>query len=180
MNVRRVVTGHTAEGRATVASDTVVEPITTALVPGMAFHRLWGGDRPPVFPDNGAPLPGEQYFPPLGGFRFLVFTIPPGSRAAVTAPVGDVGAAVAKFERECPGLLGALESMETGMHTSDTIDFEYVVSGEVDLELDDGKTVRLRAGDTLVQNATRHAWQNRGADPCVVVACLIGATRQKK
>ena len=50
MNVRRVVTGHTAEGRATVASDTLVEPITTALVPGMAFHRLWGGDRPPVFP----------------------------------------------------------------------------------------------------------------------------------
>ena len=70
-------------------------------------------------------------------------------------------------------------SSETGMHTSDTIDFEYVASGEVDLELDDGKIVRLRAGDTLVQNATRHAWQNRGADPCVVVACLIGATRQK-
>jgi len=70
-------------------------------------------------------------------------------------------------------------SSETGMHTSDTIDFEYVASGEVDLELDDGKTVRLRAGDTLVQNATRHACQNRGADPCVVVACLIGATRQK-
>jgi hypothetical protein len=32
MNVRRVVTGHTAERRATVASDTVVEPITTEHV----------------------------------------------------------------------------------------------------------------------------------------------------
>ena len=42
MNVRRVVTGHTAEGRATVASDTVVEPITTALVPRMAFPTVVG------------------------------------------------------------------------------------------------------------------------------------------
>jgi mannose-6-phosphate isomerase-like protein (cupin superfamily) len=173
------VTGHTADGKATVASDTMVEPITTALVPGMAFHRLWGADTPPVFPDDGSPRPGEQYFPPLGGFRFLIFTVPPGSRAAVTAPVADLDAAVAEFETNCPGLLGSLESMETGMHTSDTIDFEYVLSGEVDLELDDGETVHLRAGDTLVQNGTRHAWHNRGTEPCVVVACLIGAERNK-
>lgn len=44
--------------------------------------------------------------------------------------------------------------------------------------LDDGETVRLRAGDTLVQNGTRHAWHNRGTEPCVVVACLVGAERQ--
>ena len=179
MKVRRVVTGHTAEGKATVASDTMVDPITTALVPGMEFHRLWGGDAAPVFPDDGSPRPSEQYFPPLGGFRFAIFTVPPGSRAAVTAPVGDVGVAVAQFEADLPGLLGALESMETGMHTSDTIDFEYVASGEVDLELDDGETVRLRAGDTLVQNGTRHAWHNRGDEPCVVVVCLVGAERRK-
>jgi mannose-6-phosphate isomerase-like protein (cupin superfamily) len=179
VNVRRVVTGHTAAGKATVASDTMVEPITTALVPGMAFHRLWGGDSAPVFPDDGAARSSEQYFPPLGGYRFLLFTIPPGARAAVTAPVGDVGAAVTQLEQDCPGLLGALESMETGMHTSDTIGFEYVVSGEVDLELDEGEMVRLRAGDTLVQNGTRHAWHNPGSEPCVVMACLVGAERSK-
>jgi hypothetical protein len=86
MRVRRVVTGHTPEGKATVASDTMVEPITTALVPGMAFHRLWGADIRPIFPDDGSPQPGEQYFPPLDGFRFLMFTIPAGSSAAVTSP----------------------------------------------------------------------------------------------
>jgi quercetin dioxygenase-like cupin family protein len=94
--------------------------------------------------------------------------------------VYDVSAAVAQFEADCPGLLGSLESMETGMHTSDTIDFEYVVSGEVDLELDAGETVRLRAGDTLVQNGTRHAWHNRGDEPCVIVVCLVGAKRQNR
>jgi len=108
LKVRRAVTGHTAEGKATVASDTVVEPITTALVPGMAFHRLWGADAAPVFPDDGSPRPSEQYFPPLGGFRFLMFTVPPGSRAAVTAPVADLGAAVAEFEVNSPACSGRL------------------------------------------------------------------------
>lgn len=93
--------------------------------------------------------------------------------------MADPDAEVAKLEAACPGLLGSLESMETGMHTSHTIDFEYIVSGEVDLELDDGETVRLRAGDTLVQNGTRHAWHNRGTEPCVVVVCLVGAERRK-
>ena len=64
------------------------------------------------------------------------------------------------------------------MHTSDTIDFEYVLSGEVWLELDDGKEVHLRAGDTVVQNGTRHAWRNKGTEPCRLVFCLIGARRR--
>ncbi|HTU99628.1 MAG TPA: cupin domain-containing protein [Luteitalea sp.] len=157
----------------------MVPPITTALVPGMAFHRLWGADVPPVFPDDGAPPAGNTYFPPLGGFRFLMFTVPAGASAAVTTPVADIDAAIADFEANCPGLLGSLESMETGMHTSDTIDFEYVISGEVDLELDNGETVHLRAGDVLVQNGTRHSWHNHGAEPCVVVACLIGTPRRR-
>jgi quercetin dioxygenase-like cupin family protein len=52
------------------------------------------------------------------------------------------------------------------------------VCGEVDLELDAGETVRLRAGDTVVQNGARHAWHNRGTVPCVLVVCLVGASRQ--
>lgn len=177
MKVRRLVTGHTAEGKATVASDTMVDPITTALVPGLSFTRIWGGDAAPLFPDDGSPRPCEQYFPPVGGFRFAVFTVPPESSPSAD-PTLDVGAAVAEFEARCPGLLGVLESMETGMHTTDTIDFEYVISGEVHLELDNGETVHLRAGDTVVQNGTRHAWHNRSTEPCVMVVCLIGAARR--
>jgi quercetin dioxygenase-like cupin family protein len=63
------------------------------------------------------------------------------------------------------------------MHTTDTIDFEYVVSGEVWLELDDGVEVKLSAGDTLVQNGTRHAWRNKSAEPCALVVFLVGAHR---
>ena len=64
------------------------------------------------------------------------------------------------------------------MLTTITIDFEYVISGEVWLELDDGKEVHLRAGDTVVQNGTRHAWRNKGSKPCRLVLCQIGVQRR--
>ena len=52
-----------------------------------------------------------------------------------------------------------------------------VLSGEVILELDDGAEKVLRAGDTVVQNGTRHRWGNRGTEPAVVAVFLIGAHR---
>jgi hypothetical protein len=51
-----------------------------------------------------------------------------------------------------------LEPQNPGMHTTDTVDFDVIVSGEVFLELDDGSEVLLKAGDCVVQNGTRHAW----------------------
>ena len=66
-----------------------------------------------------------------------------------------------------------LEPDNPGMHTTDTIDFGFVVSGEVVLELDDGAETVLRAGDTYIQNGTRHRWINRADVParvCVVLS----------
>jgi quercetin dioxygenase-like cupin family protein len=63
------------------------------------------------------------------------------------------------------------------MHTTDTIDFEVVLSGEVILELDDGVEKLLRPGDTVVQNGTRHRWSNRGTEPAVMAVFTIGAHR---
>ena len=53
------------------------------------------------------------------------------------------------------------EPDDPGMHTTDTVDFDFVVSGEVYLELDDGAEVLLKPGDCVVQNGTRHRWNNR-------------------
>ena len=50
MGIRRVVTGHSPDGKAIVAGDEVVEPIKLALLPGFEFFRLWGADAPPQFP----------------------------------------------------------------------------------------------------------------------------------
>jgi hypothetical protein len=38
------------------------------------------------------------------------------------------------------------------MHTTDTVDYDTIISGELCLELDDGKEVRLKPGDIVIQN----------------------------
>jgi mannose-6-phosphate isomerase-like protein (cupin superfamily) len=177
MGVRRVVTGHSADGKATVVDDREVEPIVLDLLPGYAFHRLWGADEAPTFPDDGGPRPSDAYFPPVGGFRFGLFTVPPET----TLQPGDIDveAALGQMETSLPGMASHMEPENPGMHTTDTVDFEYVLSGSIDLELDNGETVHLTAGDTVVQNGTRHAWRNRGSEPCQLVVVLIGAHRAR-
>ena len=61
MGARRLVTGHDSEGRAIFAGDEVVAPIHLDLVPGTEFHRLWGADQPPRFPDDEAATVVIQY-----------------------------------------------------------------------------------------------------------------------
>jgi mannose-6-phosphate isomerase-like protein (cupin superfamily) len=177
MKIRRVVTGHDSEGKAHVVDDGAVEPITSELMPGCAVYRLWGRDERPTFPDDGSPRRAEAYFPPRDGSRFMINTIAPGE--LVPPPDLDVAAALADLERLAPGAMAAMESDAPGMHTTDSIDYVLVVSGEVTLELDDGERTVLRAGDVVVQNGTRHAWRNHGTVSCTIVGVAIGADRTR-
>jgi len=59
-------------------------------------------------------------------------------------------------------------------HRTDSIDYIVVISGEIDMELDDS-LVHLRAGDVMVQRGTIHNWVNRGTAPCVLAVVLIDA-----
>lgn len=176
MNVRLVATGHDLQGQAVVVCDTEVNPDTIALLPGMEFHRLWGADRPPRFPDNGSQPENFGYFPPLGGFRFMMFTVPPYS--ATQQVVGDPQTLFTELESKLPGFAAHMERTNPGMHTTNTIDFGYVISGEVWLEMDNDVLVHLRAGDTVVQNGTRHAWRNKGNEPCRIVVFMAGVSRE--
>jgi quercetin dioxygenase-like cupin family protein len=59
-------------------------------------------------------------------------------------------------------------------HRTDSIDYAVVMSGEIDMELDD-EVVHLKAGDVLVQRGTIHNWMNRGSVPCTIAFVLIDA-----
>jgi quercetin dioxygenase-like cupin family protein len=59
-------------------------------------------------------------------------------------------------------------------HRTDSIDYIVVISGEIDMELDDS-TVHLKAGDVMVQRGTIHNWVNNGTAPCVLAVILIAA-----
>ena len=151
--MRRVVTGHTPDGKSTIASDTDVNTITVRKPSGEELFRActpWETNEMPVFPNDGSPpqLKPRPQFPPVGGFRFGTLTFPPHTH--------EIG----------------------GMHRTGTIDLFYIISGEVWLELDDGKEVQLKAGDTLIQNGTHHTWHNKSSEPCVSVGCMIGVHRK--
>ncbi|WP_028927815.1 cupin domain-containing protein [Pseudonocardia acaciae] len=174
-NVRRVVTGHDPHGKAHVVDDSHVEPITSDLLPGYAAYRLWGRDDHPTFPNDGSPPPAEAYFPPPDGSRFMINVIPPGN--PLPPPTLDTAKALAELEQQMPGAMAAMEPDTPGMHTTDSIDYVVVISGEVTLDLDDGDQTELRAGDVVIQNGTRHAWRNHGPNPCTIIGIAIGAHR---
>jgi len=58
------------------------------------------------------------------------------------------------------------------MHRTDTVDYVFVLSGEIDMDMDDS-TVHMKAGDMLVQQGTNHSWENRSGKPCRVAFALI-------
>jgi mannose-6-phosphate isomerase-like protein (cupin superfamily) len=60
------------------------------------------------------------------------------------------------------------------VHRTDSIDYAVVMSGEIDMELDD-TSVHLKAGDVLVQRGTIHNWVNNGTEPCQIAFILIDA-----
>lgn len=136
MKIRTVITGHDTQGQACVTADREVEATTVPLMPGYGFHMLWSTAAVPTFPDDGSQTPCTTYFPPQGGSRFLVFTIPAERRAP---PEGtDLVQAAAQARAALPGLLETMEPNNPGMHRSDTIDYVFVLEGEIVLELDAG------------------------------------------
>jgi mannose-6-phosphate isomerase-like protein (cupin superfamily) len=175
MLIRRVVTGQAADGKSVFVSDEQVEPVALGLMPGTEFHLLWGNDETPRLPTDGSRPATGQYFPPPPGFRFNFFTLGPDT--VTLADDLDIGAALAELRERLPGMLDVLEPEHPGMHTTDTVDVDLVISGEVWLELDDGAEVHLGPGDCVVQNGTRHAWHNRTDQPCVIAVVLVGAHR---
>jgi hypothetical protein len=58
------------------------------------------------------------------------------------------------------------------MHQTDTVDFDLVLLGSIDLTLDDG-THHLEAGDGAVITGVDHAWTS-GPDGCRLSVMFVG------
>jgi quercetin dioxygenase-like cupin family protein len=78
------------------------------------------------------------------------------------------GGAVFRIVCHGPGANGNL-------HRTRTTDYGIVLSGQIELELDDGAVVGLAAGDVLVQRGTVHRWRNPAAEPCTIAFVLLDA-----
>jgi len=176
--VRRVVTGHSGQ-RSAVAGDQLVEPVVVSALPGYSWHRIWSQDQPPAGregqqgQEGSPPGAGQAHFPPPGGLRFTIYTVPPQGTGPAAA---DTAEAERELERALPGRSRYMEAGQDGMHRTPTLDLICVLSGDIWLELDDGE-IHLRPGDCVVQNGTRHAWRNRSDAPCSMAIVLIGASQ---
>jgi len=142
LKIRRVVTGHDAQGRARVAIDELCGNVISRR-PSHASCVVWSTGEFPA--DNADERDGAA------------------REVATTDPNGTVF----RIVEYRPGVAPR-------NHRTESIDYAVVLAGEIDMELD-GETVRLRAGDVLVQRGTVHNWVNRGAEPCVIAFVLVAA-----
>jgi mannose-6-phosphate isomerase-like protein (cupin superfamily) len=136
--------------------------------PGFAATRIWVTDRTParikgVRDTLDAPHTIE---PPAGGSVCRVVAFPPDDTFK-----GKVGAREVQAYFSSMGSPGASTYATNAPHPymqkTRTLDFCLVLEGEITLVLDT-EEVHLKAGDTVVQRGTNHAWSNRSNRPCVI------------
>jgi quercetin dioxygenase-like cupin family protein len=144
--VRRIVTGHDERGKAIVLIDGEAANLRRSPS-GNTSTLMWCTDQMPA--DIAIGTEPEDM-----GAR-VIGTPPPvnGTRFTVNEILPG-GAAV--------------------MHRTETIDYVIVISGEVEMDLDDS-TVKLSAGDVMIQRGTNHAWVNRADKPACVAFVLVDA-----
>jgi len=168
-DIRRVVTGLDADNKAVVLFDSRLPLAPRAY--GVASTVMWITDSSPprlsFTKDDPAARP-IGISPPDNGTIFRVVEFLPLDAAAE-----------AKME---PALLmksigdhaptRGVPVKHPMMHRTRTIDYAVVLSGEIDMLLDE-TTLHLKPGDTVVQQATNHAWINRGKEPCRILFVLM-------
>lgn len=142
LNVRRVITGHDATGKAIVRIDEVAKHAGSGR-PGATAVNIWTTEGFPVNNDGDADA----------GLRHVGTTLANGT--------------IFRIIEFAPGLAAR-------NHRTDSIDYIAIISGEIEMELDDS-VVKLKAGDVMVQRGTIHNWVNRGTAPCVLAVILVAA-----
>ena len=180
MKVRRVVVSNGADGKSKVQSDGFAPRAADyASLPGYGDALLWST---PAAPSVGASVPAVDATPEVkfvagpGETRLMMVTFPP--EAQMMRADFDPAAFGAEFVQKAPGLAERFEMDHPGMHTTDSIDYDVVLDGEITLELDGGKEVVLKRNDVCVQHGTRHAWRNKTDKPATMLFVLIGAARK--
>jgi mannose-6-phosphate isomerase-like protein (cupin superfamily) len=173
--VRRVVTGHDANGRAVVLSDGPVPVVhSNPLRPGQISHEVWKTSAMPVpiAAQEPEPTTGPRRLHPVRmGTTFRISEVPPESEA--------VRGMTPEQARAAFRASGAEEASTWGrggrhplMHRTETVDYAVVLEGEITLILDEGE-VNLQAGDVVIQRGTNHAWSNRSGKVTKMLYVLI-------
>jgi mannose-6-phosphate isomerase-like protein (cupin superfamily) len=165
--IRRVVTTLDANNRSTTLVDGPVTLNTSGS--GNKSANLWLTYSSPSgfsFAADAAKPTGLN--PPDNGTVFRVVDVPPlGAEAGEKIPPEPM----MKLAGDSAPARG-VPVTNSLMHRTRTVDYAIIMSGEIDMMLDD-KTVHLKAGDVVIQQATNHAWLNHGTEPCRIMFVLM-------
>ena len=162
--VRRIVTGH-RDGKAVVLFDSAAPNQKLRQASGLVSTLVWVTDETPADISGTADRSLREIGvpPPANGTIFRVVDFPPeGSARSREAILQEMGVSDHGGARHA------------AMHRTRSVDYAIVLEGEIDMLLDDSE-VHLTAGDVLVQQATNHAWVNRGTRPCRMAFVLVDA-----
>jgi quercetin dioxygenase-like cupin family protein len=176
--IRRVITGHDAQGKAIVVSDTPAPAVrTNPLRPGHVSTDLWKTGATPVVlkADMEDPTGGPKQIHPLpGGTVFRISELAPEPEAVRNLDPQRAREVFKAMGNEAAATFGR-GGRHPMMHRTETIDYAVVLEGRVTLVLDD-EDVELEAGDVVIQCGTNHAWSNRSDKPCRMLYVLIDGT----
>jgi hypothetical protein len=170
--VRRIVSGHNAEGKSVFLSDEASPFVFNVGRGAVTVTELWETRSSPA-ENFGAEETVDHKFgilPPKNGSIFRIIEYLPDAQR-----MGE------GYDREATfRAMGAEHALDRanprhpGFHKTDTIDYVIVLEGEIYALMDEGETL-MKAGDTLVQRGTNHAWSNRSTEPCLVAFILVSA-----
>jgi len=168
-DIRRVVTGLDANNKAVVLFDSRL-PLAPGPF-GLASTNMWITDSyPPALSftqDDPAKKP-IGISPPDNGTKFRVVEFPPLDAATEAQMPPDFLMKTVGDKAPARGV----KVTHPFMHRTRSLDYAVVLSGEIDMMLDE-TSVHLKPGDTVVQQATNHAWVNRGKEPCRILFVLM-------
>ncbi len=167
--VRRVVTGLDASGKAVAIFDSAV-PLSSMRSPNPAGD-MWITKKSPIDYSAKEDWAKSQVgvSPPAGGTIFRIVEFPPTSERVNNMDVNTMMKVIGEHAPK-----KGLPPRHSMMHRTRSLDYVLIMSGEIDMLLDDTE-VHLKAGDVAVQQATNHAWVNRGKEPCRIAFILIDA-----
>ena len=173
--IRRIVTGHNAQGRSILTEDRAAPSVhTNPKRVGYHLTQLWMTDGSPALVGN-EPDPTS---------RPLTLEPPPGGTVVRIVEFGPEGDWLKRLDaegtREAWGDLGKgnASTNHSGtakhplMHRTQSVDYGLILEGEITLVLDEEEVI-LRTGDFLVERGTNHAWANRSGKPCKVLFVLV-------
>src|SRR3954466_12994629 len=173
--IRRVVTGHDANGKAVVLSDGPVPTVHgNPIRPGQLSFEVWKthASPAPIGAVESEPTTGPRSLqPPANGTVFRISVVPPEAE--------ETRKLTPEQARELFRKSGAGEASTFGrggrhpmMHRTETVDYAVVLEGEITLLLDEGE-VHMKAGDVAIQRGTSHAWSNRSGKEVKMLYVLI-------